>query len=398
MNGLTQASNTKSSSSFLGEFNFNNFYAPQNSSAEIILETVKACLSCLENNYQNLSATKEEFQNYVKFHWDLSERLFGHNEKIAKKIQKICQKLISQGAVCKLIDKELTIKFRDSHEYVKLNSYHSTFLFLVSPMIKDAFNSECKEVHSNILSLNMSKGMFLKIFDMAKKPEINDSESINNILEVYENVNLLRIDQVRRGIVQCILSNIKHIDFEGIISIYNYFSTHLTDDSKQICEALFINIGEHYIEQSQWKEAHALVNSAIQAHFEPSQINYLKSCLKTIQKDYISALGDISSALDQYSKDSRYFIQRAYINFMLSDYTEALKDLDYILAQEPSNSRALTERGNVYRVLGYLQIALIDYDRVVLNEPNYALALRGRGEVYRRLGKHVEALHDSIKP
>ena len=174
---LAQTSNIQPATSSTDNFNFKDFYAVQESSADKVLEKVKGCLSSLESNYQPLNVPKAEYYNYVKFHWDLSQKHYAGNEKTAKKIRNTCQKLIYQGVVNKLFDKEVVIKFQDSKdEYVKLNAFQTTLMGLLSPVIKRAFDYEFKESHGNVLSLNMSKEIFLKICDMAKTPTLTDGE------------------------------------------------------------------------------------------------------------------------------------------------------------------------------------------------------------------------------
>lgn len=97
MTALTQTSNILSKTSSIGNFHFEDFYAPQDSSADNILEKVKECLFSLENAYDRLNAPKVAYYNYLKFHWNLSQQLFDSHEKTAKKIQSQCHKLLLHG-------------------------------------------------------------------------------------------------------------------------------------------------------------------------------------------------------------------------------------------------------------------------------------------------------------
>jgi hypothetical protein len=192
MNSLTDISKSEALTNSMYKFNCSNFDAFQANSAINILKNAKECIAFLESNYQQQSVSKTEYYKYVEFHWELSQRIFNSQEKTAKKIQKICHQLIFHGMAHKLFDQEITISFRKSNdETVKFTVYQTMLLNLISPMIKDTFNFEFKESKNKILSLDMSKEMFLKVFEMSKCHAIPDIESINNILEIYENVNYI---------------------------------------------------------------------------------------------------------------------------------------------------------------------------------------------------------------
>ena len=154
MNSVSKVSNSDVPENSVEKFNVSSFYALPDSPADKILEQVQACLYFLENSYQLLEASQVEYYNYIKFHWRLSERLCDDNEKLANKIQKIGYKLIYQGVVNKFIDKEISVKFQDTHEPpLHLNVFHTTLLYIISPMINDAFNYEYKDIYKETCCL-----------------------------------------------------------------------------------------------------------------------------------------------------------------------------------------------------------------------------------------------------
>lgn len=400
MNSLSMVSNNNSPSNIMEKFNVSSFYAHPDSAADKILEQVQACLNFIESSYQHLEASRVEYFNYIKFHWRVAERLLDDNETTATKIQKICFKLIYEGIVNKFIDKEIFIKFQDTQEPpIHLNVYHTTLLYVASPMICDAFNYEFKESLGNLLSLDMSKEMFIKIIDRVKNPDSNLVESIDNILEIYENVNMLRMDGLKKEIVKYILLNAYRIDFKNVKSIYNYFASHVTEDSKKICESLYIFLAEHYISHSKLTKAQALLEFALKTNPEPSTIIYVQACINAKQRNFIVALQMINAAIQQNSNISLYFIQRAHLNFVLAKNTEAIKDLDYVLFLEPDNCKALIKRGDIWLQMRHYYKAKIDFTIALRIEPANSLVLSGLGMSYtgRSDGKELENYNKALK-
>jgi tetratricopeptide (TPR) repeat protein len=377
------------------EFTLSAFYPPQNSTPEQIVEKAKACLLCLYGNIESAKISKFEYYNYVKFHWDKSQELYDRQDKTAKKIQKICGKLILQGVMHKLFDKELVVKLKDTYEKpLKLNNYYTIQLSLISPMISNVFTYECKESKDNFLDLNLSKDTFLKFIKMDKNFAISSEESISHILEYYEGANYLGIDWLKRKLTNYILKNTQNLDIESQKSVYNYFSNIITDDSKQVCESIFINMGEHYIQQSQWNEAAILMETAMKNKMDVSLITYLKSSVHTAKKDYASALETINIAIEQNSKDPRYYIHRAHVNHLLSANTKAILDLDTALILDPKNVLALCKRGKIFHKLGNSHKALDNYNQALQIDTDNEYALERRCKIFQQQNNQEQASTD----
>ncbi len=125
--------------------------------------------------------------------------------------------------------------------------------------------------------------------------------------------------------------------------------------------------------------------TAAEGHFASGMAAY-------VSENYRQAVGDFSRAIENDSKQGRYFWRRGDAYDEIGRFEQAIADYNQALSLDKDNPDFLLYRGITLVNLGRYEEALADFDRAVQLRPDQASTLRNRGIVLRRLGRHEESL------
>ena len=112
------------------------------------------------------------------------------------------------------------------------------------------------------------------------------------------------------------------------------------------------------------------------------------------QKDYTTALEDLSKSLALRPAHAVTLASRATVRHYLADDRGALEDFTHALTLHPDYPTTLTNRGVIHYYLGDYTSALQDYNRSLHLRPDHAITLYNRGVAKHMAGDRAGALQD----
>ncbi|MCM1483183.1 MAG: tetratricopeptide repeat protein [Muribaculaceae bacterium] len=114
----------------------------------------------------------------------------------------------------------------------------------------------------------------------------------------------------------------------------------------------------------------------------------------TAKNNYQDALNDMDEAIRLQPKVAGFFINRAYLRYKLDDYFGAMSDYDYAIQLEPDNFVAHFNRAMLCAEVKDFDKALADYNYVLKIHPDEYRTLYNRALIYRERGEYDKALAD----
>lgn len=118
---------------------------------------------------------------------------------------------------------------------------------------------------------------------------------------------------------------------------------------------------------------------------------------KVISKDYLGAIKDCSSLLENNDAAIEARFWRSKANYHLKNYREALEDLNIVIEKLPNDIQALNNRGIVYRDMGKNDEALSDITRALLIDNSYFEAYMNRAKLNLNRFEYALAVDDYSK-
>lgn len=111
-------------------------------------------------------------------------------------------------------------------------------------------------------------------------------------------------------------------------------------------------------------------------------------------RDYKSALDDMDMAVKLQPQSPGMYINRAFLRYNTDDYIGAMADYDYALQLDPVNIIALYNRAMLRAEVHDYNRAIADFSDVLRQNPDQYRALFNRANLYREIGDYDKAYAD----
>lgn len=112
-------------------------------------------------------------------------------------------------------------------------------------------------------------------------------------------------------------------------------------------------------------------------------------------KEYFKdALADLDSALRLQPRNAGLYVNRAYMKYTQEDYFGAMADYDYALELEPYNRMALYNRALLNAEVSAFDRALLDFDKVIQLDPGDVRSRYNRSIILARKHQFKQAIED----
>jgi tetratricopeptide (TPR) repeat protein len=144
------------------------------------------------------------------------------------------------------------------------------------------------------------------------------------------------------------------------------FGTNPADASSisksQLTAQEFLKLGAEKILHSNYPEAIADLNQAIQLESNFAQA-YSDRCLAYLQlQDYQQAIADCSQAINLTPENAEAYLNRGLANYRQKDYAAAIADYQQAIALKPYEFRAYYNLALVHAAQGNYSQAIVDYN------------------------------------
>lgn len=178
-----------------------------------------------------------------------------------------------------------------------------------------------------------------------------------------------------------------------------------TTAKAQISYQHIINNARYELTGSDYSQAIAILNDAIELKPENFEAYYMRGYAKSCLDDFSGAIEDFDKAIQFNPLYIKAFQYKGYCNDKLKNYGEALNDFAKALEIDPFDAEIFLARASTYLELGLYQKAIDDYSFALSFKPelspatmaNMSLAYVNRGIAKGYLKQYDDALADMDK-
>lgn len=160
------------------------------------------------------------------------------------------------------------------------------------------------------------------------------------------------------------------------------------------CSAAYINRGNAYVVDENYKQAITDYNKAIS--YEPSAADaYIdRAVAKSAQENITGAIEDYDKAISIGPADDKMYSERALLKLGMQNITGAIEDFNKAIEKKSSSEKYYNQRGIAYGMDGKYKEAIADFAKAIELNADYADAYSNRGYAEMNLLQNDEAIKD----
>lgn len=156
----------------------------------------------------------------------------------------------------------------------------------------------------------------------------------------------------------------------------------------------FNSRADAYFIEEEYEKAIPDFSSAIQLHYETSDVYYKRALAYYHIKKYDEAIKNFNDVIRLDANFPDVYYSRGLAHFNVGKLEEAVKDYTTAINSNPGSGKLYNDRGVTYDNLGKYEEAVKDYTSAIQQQPTFTKPYLNRGNIYYNHGKFKEAIQD----